>query len=194
MHPTCTRSAAALLLSAALVMLPGTATAGGALYFKGGTLRLQDDTQMIDSLQRTLDDTSYKTIGIGWEAHKKNGVAFTIEYLNYRNEFTTHASPANGEARTEVLQFGGKKYFIDSGIFHPYLGAGIGIGRTDINYTSSGSSNEDFATVLHAALGIELRFDNLSFMLEAKHIYFNVDANEYDPTATGVLAGMGFNW
>jgi hypothetical protein len=41
---------------------------------------------------------------------------------------------------------------------------------------------------------MELRFDNLSFMLEAKHIYFNVDSNQYDPTATGVLAGMGFNW
>jgi hypothetical protein len=194
MHSTCTRSAAALLLSAALVILPGTAAAGGALYIKGGALRLQDDTQMLDSLQHTLDDASNKTIGIGWEARKKNGLAFSIEYLNYRNEFTLPASLSTGEARTDVLQFGGKKYFIDSGIFHPFLGAGIGIGHTDINYTSSGSSNEDVALVLHAVLGMELRFDNLIFMLEAKHIYFNVDSNQYDPTATGVLAGMGFNW
>jgi opacity protein-like surface antigen len=195
MHPTCTRSAAALLLSAAFCMLPGTATAGGAFYIKGGAMRLQDDGQMIDSQQRTFDDTSYKSIGIGWEARKKNGLAFCIEYLNYRNEFTP---PADGEAKTHVLQFGAKKYFFDSGVFHPYVGAGVGPGRTNVSYTSSGVSitEEDFAIVLHAALGMELRFDNLSFMLEAKHLYFDVEGggNQYDPTATGLLVGMGFNW
>ena len=159
-------------------------------------MRLQDNGQVIDTQQRDLDETSNKTLGIGWEARKKSGLAFSIEYLNYRNEFTSPTLLSNGEARTDVLQFGAKKYFIDSGVFHPYLGAGVGPGRTDISYSSGGVSNseEDFAIVLHAALGMELRFDNLSFMLEARHIYFNVDANQYDPTATGVLAGMGFNW
>lgn len=198
MHSARTRSAAAVLLSAALAMLPGTAAAGGAFFIKGGAMRLQDDGQVIDALQRNLDDTSYKTIGIGWEARKQHGLAFSIEYLNYRNEFTPPASPSTGEAKTHVLQFGAKKYFIDSGVFHPYLGAGIGIGRTNTSYPSGGSSltDEEFAIVLHAALGMELRFDNLSFTLEAKHFYFDVEGNgnQYDPTATGVLVGMGFNW
>lgn len=198
MHSACIRFAPALLLSAVLVMLPGTAAAGGAFFIKGGAMRLQDDGQVIDAQQRNLDDTSYKTIGIGWEARKQNGLAFSIEYLDYRNEFTPPASPSTGEARTRTLQFGAKKYFIDSGIFHPYVGAGIGLGRTNISYPSGGQSitEEDVALVLHAALGMELRVDNMSFMLEAKHLYFDVEGNgnQYDPTATGVLVGMGFNW
>ena len=198
MRISCSRTAATLLVSAALSMLPGTAAAAGAFFIKGGAMRLQDDGQMIDALQRNLDDTSFKTIGIGWEARKKNGLAFSIEYLDYRNEFTPPTSPSSGEARTRTLQFGAKKYFIDSGIFHPYVGAGIGLGRTNINYPSGTQSitEEDVAIVLHAALGMELRVDNLSFMLEAKHLYFDVEGNgnQYDPTATGVLVGMGFNW
>ena len=194
MRIACSRTAATLLFATALCMLSGTAAAGGAFYIKGAAMRLQDDGQVIDTLPRNLDDTSYKSIGIGWEARKKNGLAFCIEYLNYHNEFTP---PENGEATTHVLQFGAKKYFIDGGVFHPYLGAGVGPGRTNINYTSGGISfsEEDFAIVLHAALGMELRFDNLSFMLEAKHIYFDVSGgDQYDPTATGLLVGMGFNW
>jgi hypothetical protein len=196
MRMSCSRTTATLTFSAALCMLPGAAAAGGAFYIKGGVMRLQDNGQVIDALQRNLDETSNKTLGIGWEARKKNGLAFSIEYLNYRNEFTPPTSPSDGEARTDVLQFSGKKYFIDGGIFHPYMGAGIGPGLTHISYTSGGISftEDDFALVLHAVLGMELRFDNLSFMLEARHIYFNVDSNQYDPTATGVLAGMGFNW
>lgn len=196
MRITCPRTAVTLVFSVTLCMFQGTAAAGGAFYIKGGAMRLQNDGQVIDAQLRNFDDTSNKSIGMGWEARKKNGLAFSIEYLNYRNEFTPPASPSNGEARTDVLQFGGKKYFIDGGIFHPYFGAGIGPGRTNVSYTNGGISitEEDFALVLHAALGMELRFDNLSFMLEAKHNYFNVGSNQYDPTATGVLAGVGFNW
>jgi hypothetical protein len=82
-------------------------------------MRLQDNGQVIDTQQRDLDETSNKTLGIGWEARKKSGLAFSIEYLNYRNEFTPPTLLSNGEARTDVLQFGGKKYFIDGGVFHP---------------------------------------------------------------------------
>jgi len=196
MHIAYSRTAAIHLFSATMILLPGTAAAGGAFYIKSGVLQLQDTGQVIDSLPRNLDEASNKTIGIGWEVRKKNGLAFNIEYLNYRNEFTPPTSPSTGEARADVLQFSGKKYFIDDGVFHPYIGAGIGPGITKISYTSGGISitEEDYAIVLHAAFGIELRFNNLSFFLEAKHIYFNVDSSQYDPTSTGVLAGMGFNW
>jgi opacity protein-like surface antigen len=184
------------MLSAALVMLPGTAAAGGAFFLKGGALRLQDDNQVVDATSRNFDSTTYKTLGIGWEARTRNGLAFSIEYLTYSNEFTPPASPSHGDAKTHALQFGAKKYFIEGGTFHPYVGAGIGVGRTKIDYLSGGRSitEEDVSIVLHAVLGMELRFDNLSFMLEAKHLYFDTETNQYDPTATGVLLGMGFNW
>jgi len=45
-------------------------------------------------------------------------------------------------------------------------------------------------------LGFELRLDNLSFLAEVKHLYHDIEGggNEYNPTATGVFVGMGFNW
>lgn len=45
-------------------------------------------------------------------------------------------------------------------------------------------------------LGVELRFDNLSLLVEAKTLYLDNASNdvEYDPTASGVFVGAGFNW
>ena len=197
MHSTCTRSAAALLLSAALVMLPGTAAAGGAFFIKGGVMRLQDDTQTIDIQPRNLDDTSFSTLAFGWEVRKRSGVALGMEFITYRNEFTPPAAQP-GEAKTIALQFVGKKYFIDGGVFHPYVGGGIGAGRTNVSYINGGIefSDEEYTLAMQILLGFELRFDNLSFVLEGKHLYHDIEGggNEYDPTASGVFAGMGINW
>ena len=197
MHSAYFRSAAALLLSAALVMLPGTAAAGGALFIKGGAFRLQDDGQMLDLQQRNLDDTSHSTLAFGWEVRKKSGVALGMEFLSYRNDFTPPAA-LPGEAKTVALQFVGKKYFIDGGVFHPYVGGGIGAGRTNVSYNDLGVefTDEEYTLAMQFLLGFELRFDNLSFVLEGKHLYHDIESggNEYDPTATGVFAGMGINW
>ncbi|HJX18153.1 MAG TPA: hypothetical protein VJ437_08150 [Acidiferrobacterales bacterium] len=197
MHSACIRFAPALLLSAVLVLLPGAAAAGGALFIKGGALRLQDDGQMIDLQQRNLDDTSHSTLAFGWEVRKKSGVALGMEFLTYRNEFTLPAAEP-GEAKTVALQFVGKKYFIDGGVFHPYVGGGIGGGRTNVSYISGGTeySDEEYTLAMQFLLGFELRFDNLSFVLEGKHLYHDIESggNEYDPTATGIFAGMGINW
>jgi hypothetical protein len=197
MHSAYIRSAATLLLSAALVILPGTAAAGGALFIKGGAFRLQDDGQMIDLQQRNLDDTSHSTLAFSWEVRKKSGVALGMEFLSYRNDFTPPAA-LPGEAKTVALQFVGKKYFIDGGVFHPYVGGGIGAGRTNVSYNNLGVefSDEEYTLAMQFLLGFELRFDNLSFVLEGKHLYHDIESggNEYDPTATGIFAGMGINW
>jgi len=193
MHSACTRFVSALLLSAALVMIPGTAAAGGALFIKGGAMRLQDDSQMINLAPRNLDETSYSTLAFSWEVRQKSGVALGMEFLTYRNEFTPPAAEP-GEAKTIALQFVGKKYFIDGGVFHPYVGGGVGVGRTNVSYGAF--SDEEFTLAIQVLLGFELRFDNLSFVLEGKHLYHDIESggNEYDPTATGVFAGMGINW
>lgn len=196
MRISCSRTAATLLFSAALGMLSGTAAAGGAFFIKGGVMRLQDDGQVINLTPRSLDDTSYSTLAFNWEVRKRNGVALGMEFLTYRNEFTPPAAQP-GEAKTIALQFVGKKYFIDGGAFHPYVGGGIGVGRTNVSYNNGTSySDEEFTLALQFLLGFELRFDNLSFVLEGKHLYHDIEGggNEYNPTATGIFAGMGLNW
>lgn len=178
-------------------LLPAMAQAGGAFLVKGGSMRLSDDRQMLNSANRDLEENSNGTIAFNIEARKSNGVALGFEYINYRNDFTSPAGEA-GEARTQTAQFLGKKYFIDGGPVHPYIGIGMGAGKTNVNHTGAGPafSDQEFTLALQALLGLELRFDNLSFLAELKHMYHDIESggNEYNPTATGLFIGMGFNW
>ena len=185
------------VLTATLFIAPAVSEAGGAFLFKGGVLRLADDSQVLGPTLRNIDQDSYSTLALNIEARKKNGVAFGAELITFRNDFTPPTAPQEGVARTRVLQFVGKKYFDPGGAFHPYLGAGVGASHIEVDYNSAGGSSQsdDFVLALQAVLGFELRFDNLSFVLEAKHLYFDVGGgNDYDPTGTGVFAGFGFNW
>lgn len=178
-------------------LLPVLAQAGGAFLVKGGTMRLSDDRQTLDLANRELEENSNGTIAFNIEARKRNGVALGFEYINYRHDFTSPAGES-GEARTQTAQFLGKKYFIQGGPVHPYLGIGIGAGKTNVDYTGVGGpfTDQEFTLALQALLGLELRFDNLSFLAEVKHMYHDIESggNEYDPTATGLFVGMGFNW
>lgn len=179
-------------------MLPTLAHAGGAFLMKGGSMRLSDDRQVIDLASRNLDDTSTGTLAFNLEGRQRNGMAFGVEYLTYRHDFTSSTSQA-GEAITQSIQFLSKKYFIRGGPVHPYIGIGVGAGHTDVSYTRlSGTqfSDKEFTLAIQALVGIELRFDNLSFLAEIKHLYHDIEGggNEYDPTATGLFVGMGFNW
>lgn len=185
------------LLIPLFALLPALAQAGGAFLVKGGTMRLSDDRQTLDLANRELEENSNGTIAFNIEARKRNGVALGFEYINYRHDFTS-ALGESGEARTQTAQFVGKKYFIQGGPVHPYLGIGIGAGKTNVDYSGVGPtfSDQEFTLALQALLGLELRFDNLSFLAEVKHMYHDIESggNEYDPTATGLFVGMGFNW
>jgi opacity protein-like surface antigen len=209
MRIACSRSTAALAILVALVLLPSTAAAvGGAVFVKGGAMRLQDDTQIFDSqghipVNVNLNGVSYFTIDFGGEIRFRNGWAVGIEYLGYDNRFTTTSSPApRGKASTAAVMLTAKKYFFDSGVVHPYVGVGPGFAHTTIRNTNLSSSTGElindinFSVLLHAVLGLELRIDHLSLMLEVRHVNtgdkdFSV---EYESTATGVLLGVGFNW
>jgi len=198
MRIVCSRTAITLLFSVTLCMLPTLVHAGGAFLIKGGAMRLSDDQQMIDLANRDLDDTSNGTLAFNLEGRRRNGMAFGAEYLTYRHDFTPSTAQA-GEARTQSIQFLSKKYFIDGGPVHPYIGIGIGAGHTHVSYTRTNGtrfSDKEFTLAIQALLGLELRFDNLSFLMEVKHLYHDIEGggNEYDPTATGLFAGMGFNW
>jgi len=200
---------AALLFLATLAVSPGAAggiVAGGAIYIKGGTMRLQHDTQVFDEsplptlITVNLEDTSSRTINVGWEIRFRRGWAVGTEYLGYRHQFTPAASPAaQGTATTKALMVSGRKYFFDSGNFYPYVGGGIGIGETEINNRRNAGlvGRFDTSLFLHVVLGVEARFNNMSIMLEARHLAFDRDNSvdvEYDPSVSGVLLGVGFNW
>lgn len=195
MHPSLRISLRILI--PLLVMLPPLSQAGGAFLVKGGTMRLSDDRQTLDLVSREFEENSNGTIAFNIEARKRSGVALGFEYINYRHDFTSSLGES-GEARTQTAQFLGKKYFIQGGPLHPYLGVGIGAGKTNVDYSTPARTytDQEFTLALQALLGLELRVDNLSFVAEVKHMYHDIESggNEYDPTATGLFVGMGFNW
>lgn len=204
MLATYIRLAAGLLLALTIALPSSTFAAGGAIFIKSGNMLLQDDAQLFDTpthvpISVGLNNSSYRAIDVSWEIRFGRGWAVGTEYLAYDHRFTPSATPAaQGIALTDVFMVTAKKYFLDRGKFHPYLGAGIGLGFTDIsNNRNSGTINDrNFSAIVHAMLGVELRVDNLSFLLEAKTLYFDDSSNnvEYDPAASGVFLGAGFNW
>ncbi len=196
MRPSAALSGPRLFIALLFALAPGIASAGGAFLAKGGLVRLADDTQSLDASQmRTFDETSQSTMGLSIEARKHNGVTFGAEFLTFRHDFTPPVADP-GEGRVWVLQFMGKKYFLDQGPVHPFIGAGLGPARVRYSYNNAGSrySDDDIVLTLNATIGLEFRFDNLSFMLEARNMYFDAENGKYDPSGVAVLAGFGFNW
>ena len=204
MNTTCVRFSAVWLALTTLMTLPGTAAAGGAIFLKGGAMHLRDDRQMFDTpthvpVEAGLDRLSNKTGGIGVEHRFRNGWAAGFDYLHYENRFTQTSLPAaRGLAETDAFMLSAKKYFFLDSRFRPYVAGGVGFGHSDISNKRGGGPVDDLNTslLLQVVLGVELRVDNLSLLLEAKSLHFDVSNSdvEYNPSTTGVLLGMGFSW
>lgn len=180
-----------LLLLASLAAGPTLARAETGFTLKGGVMSLWDDTQTINGTARSLDDPSTRTFAVGWEHRRRNGAAFGMEYLNYRNEFTPPAGADTGLAKTEVLQFIARKYFLRAPVVHPFLGLGIGTSHTSVSYdTPTAYTKYDWSLALQLNGGVEFRLDdNFSTLLEIKTLYSDVDNIHYDPSATGFFIG-----
>jgi len=179
------------LLFTSLAAGPLLARAENGFSLKGGAMNLWDDTQTLDGVPRALDDVSQRTFVIGWEHRRRNGAAFGLEYLSYRNEFTPPAGPDTGLAKNEVLQFVARKYFAPSSMAHPFLGLGIGTSRTTVSFDSpTAYTKYDWNLALQFNGGVELRLDdNFAIALEIKTLFTDVDSHHYDPSATGAFVG-----
>jgi hypothetical protein len=192
-----------IVLAVTLLMsfLPVAAYAGGAMIFKLGAMQLQDDSQFFGGLPRTLDSGSNMAYGILLEHRfQKSGIGVGVEYTFYRHAYTPPASP-DGTAEARAIMISVRKYFLKEGIVHPFIGLGVGVGQTNVNHsTPIPFSDKEVTTPFQAVVGVEFRSDNLSFLIEAKHIHHDVNNSEnqtnpeYDPSATGIFAGFGFNW
>lgn len=173
------------------------AAADGAVMVKGGAVLLSDDTQLIDNVLGTLDDSSNRTFAVSFEHRTRRGMAFGVEYTSYRHDYTTVVSAEAGDTRTQIVQFIVRKYFFDKSPVRPFLGVGVGGGYTHAEFRQGGIVREDDigSFVLQGALGAEFRIENLSLMLEVKRFWHEPgSSNDYNATATGVFGGIGFNW
>ena len=192
MHHAHLRIFYSVLLLGILGLGSASAMAGGAITMKLGQVELWDDSQLLGAQQRVFDDSSRRTFGIAWEHRSRSGIGLGVEYLTYRHDYSPSTGNA-GEAKTQMVLFSARKYFIDSGVFHPFVGMGLGLGHTTVSRGPDLSPDVNFQ--LQANTGIEFRFDNFGFMVEVKGLYNDSDGpanNRYDPSGTGIFGGMSF--
>lgn len=101
----------------------GALAAGGAIFIKGGSMLLQDDSQLFDTASHVpvsvgLSNNSHRAIDVSWEFRFGRGWAIGTEYLGYDYRFTPTATPAaRGTALTDAFMVSAKKYFLDRGKF-----------------------------------------------------------------------------
>ena len=130
------------------------------------------------------------------EGRFRNGIALGAEYLAYRNDFNPPAGNT-GETHAKIVQFIVKKYFLD-GIVHPFIGFGVGAGETGFTYVLGGSKESDrsFTAAAQLNVGVEFRIQSLALALEIKHLAHDInrDWNDFNTSATGLFAGVGFTW
>jgi len=174
-----------------LSMFPLAAKADGAILFKLGSIQLRDDTQILDLTPRNLNAASESTLGVLLEHRfQKSGVGIGVEYVYYRHAY----QPQSGLAETATLMVSARKYFIQDSVVRPFIGLGIGIGRTETS--NPGFQDVEFTTPSQVVVGLDISADNLSFQIEAKLLHHQIEGggNEYDPSALGLIASFGFNW
>ena len=180
------------LLAILFALVSAQAQAGGAMIMKTGKVQLWDNSQYLDGTQRVFDDNSWRTFSLAWEHRGRHGMGMGVEYITYRHTYTPSAA-GDGQAKTQIVLFSARKYFDASGIVHPFVGLGMGLGHTSV--TGGASVGPDVNLEVQADTGIEFRFDNVGFYMELKGLYNDSSGpsgNNYDPSATGVFGGMSF--
>ncbi|HLQ24935.1 MAG TPA: hypothetical protein VK138_03545 [Acidiferrobacterales bacterium] len=174
-----------LLLSFGLV-----AQAENAVIIKTGTFKLSHDTQMLDNLSRSIDDNAKNVYGLAWEDRAGDGLAQGLEFMRYTNRW--HAPPAaDGDITSRLLMFTLKKYQ-DHGLYHPYLGAGVGLAHADV-----GGGGINFHPSIGLALqvigGVELRWEGAGLYTELKALYAepgNFVGDDVNVSGVGLFVGL----
>jgi hypothetical protein len=150
-----------LLLGVGLV-----AHAENALILKAGKFKLSHDSQTLDGLPRSFDDAK-NVLGLVWEDRAGDGLAQGVEFARYTNRW--HLPSEDGDITARLLMFTLKRYQ-DHGLYHPYLGAGIGIAHAN---SSGGGINfsPSIGLALQVVGGVELRWEGVGLYTELKALY-----------------------
>jgi len=180
-----------LLLGCLLSLSSGLARAGDfAVILKSGTVQLWDNDQSHDTVKRSFDSNSQRTLAVAWEIRTAKDIALGMEYFTFRHGFTPSAT---GRTITQVVGFTVKKYFSPNRFLHPYAGFGLGLGHAKYD-DGDGNVDRDINLAIQASTGIEFRIgDNFGIYTEVKGLASGTEGeedNEFDFSGTCYLAGI----
>jgi len=161
------------------------AHADNALIIKTGKFKLSHDTQTLDGLPRSIDDDAKNVLGLAWEERAGDGLAQGFEFARYTNHWT------DGEITSRLFMFTLKKYQ-DRGLYHPYLGAGIGLVHANM---SGGGINfrPSIGLAFQVVGGVEFRWEGVGLYTELKGLYAepgNFVGDDINVSGLGVFVGL----
>jgi len=167
-----------------------------AVIVKTGSVSLTNRNQSIQttsgaSVPTEFDSRASGPFGLEGEWRLDDGYALGVEYLRYSNDLTASGSGSTSTMDVTGLMFNGKKYFAPGGIYHPYLGAGVGAARA--NFSGAALSGDTSNYALQAMGGLEMRWERFGVYTELKVFSAKTkdDAgNTIDASSRGVFVGV----
>ena len=180
----------------AMICLGTVDTAGAAetaIIYKGGSATLWDHTQSVNGKNHDFDDWSDKTfaMNIEWRSRKQS-LGLGMEYLHYEHDFSS--PQINGYTITQALLFSARQYYASIPVFHPFVGAGIGV-RHAKNDDRIGNVDRRVHLAYQAMGGFELRLGKaVGIFTEIKGLYSYSSENDddFDPSSVSLLSGISF--
>ena len=162
-----------------------------AMILKSGSATLWDHTQQVNGQHRDFDDWSDETfaMNIEWRSRKQT-LGLGMEYLHYTHDF--YSPQINGYAITQAMLFGARRYFTPVQVFHPFVGAGIGL-RHAKNDDRIGNVDRRVNLAFQAMGGFELRLAKaVGIFTEIKGLYSYSSeyGDEFDPSSVSFLSGI----
>lgn len=162
-----------------------------AVIAKTGAFKLATASQSIGGLASTYDKSSKPVASFEAEMRHVSGFAIGAEALYYKNEITAPGTTFTGQ-QTVLSTTVNAKYYLggDTGMFHPFVGAGVGFAGAkfggDLQGKSSGPS-------FQGMLGLDLRFSSVGLYLEYKYVSSTTSDSTNQKIkvgGSGILAGV----
>jgi len=162
-----------------------------AVIAKTGTFKLATASQSIGGLTSSYEKGSKPVVGLEAELRHQDGFAIGTELFYYKNDMTAPGTTFTGQQTVIAGMLNGKYYFGgDTGIFHPFLGAGVGFSSAKFGGDIEGKSG---GPGFQGMLGMDLRFSSVGLYLEYKYLSSTTSdsANQKIKVGgSGILAGV----
>jgi len=164
-----------------------------AVIAKMGAFKLASTSQTIGGLQTSYDKSSKPVAGFETELRHADGFAVGLEFLYYKNDLAAQGTTFTGTQTVLLTAVNGKYYFGgDSGVFHPYVGGGVGVAAAKFAGDLTGKSS---GPAYQGMVGLDLRFESVGLYLEYKYLNSTTQdgANQKIKVGgSGFLGGVSF--
>jgi len=162
-----------------------------AIIAKTGAFKLASTSQDIGGLTSTYEKNAKPVFIFEAELRHQDGFAVGTELFYYKNNVTAPGTTATGTQTVFAGMLNGKYYFGgDTGVFHPFLGGGVGFTAAKFGGDLQGKSG---GPGFQGMLGLDLRFSSVGLYLEYKYLSATTSdsANQKIKVGgSGILAGV----